>query len=159
MFLSNNVKFSCLNDVVTFIDNVRCESGSWKYSDFDILDYNKNIDITQCFEKIVMTCGYKYIPDEDDLDIIWKILQGCNQVELNRLFYKNNLYSFMENTICHNLMVQILTGLDRPYMEPMKPPKKIVEPLNYLRDLLLEYVFYNYQIMDSMDRNKNMVKK
>lgn len=158
MFLSNNVKFSCLNDVVTFIDNVRCESGSWKYSDFDILDYNKNIDITQCFEKIVMTCGYKYIPDEDDLDIIWKILQGCNQVELNRLFYKNNLYSFMENTICHNLMVQILTGLDRPYMEPMKPPKKIVEPLNYLRDLLLEYVFYNYQIIDRMDRNKNMVK-
>ena len=158
MFLSNNVKFSSLNDIVTFIDNVRLDMKDCKYNDYEILDMDKHIDITQCFEKLIMTCGYKYIPDTDDLDIVWKILQDCTPIEINRLFYKNNLYAFMENSICTNLMRDIVTGLKVPYMEPKKPPKEIKSQLDQLKDLLLEYVFYNHQIMDRMDRNKNMIK-
>lgn len=158
MFLSNNVKFSSLNDVVSFIDNVRMDMKDYVYDDYAILDRDKFISITQCFEKIVMTCGYKYIPDIDDLDIIWKILQNCTQVEINRLFYKNNLYAFMENTIPTDLMRKIVMGLKTPYMEAAKPPKEVKYELDQLRDLLLEYVFYNHQIMDRMDRNKNMIK-
>lgn len=158
MFLSNNVLFSNLNDIVTFIDNVRSEQSSWEYDDFKILDHDKYIDITQCFEKIILTCGYKYIPTENDLDIVWKILSNCTQLELNRLFYKNNLYAFMENSICRNYMVKITTGLDKPYLNPLDPPKEIIYDLNAFRDLLIEYVFYNYQIMDRIDRNKNMIK-
>ena len=45
-----------------------------------------------------------------------------------------------------------------PYIEPANPPKEIVNDLNALRDLLLEYVFYCHQYMDRMIRNKEMVK-
>ena len=54
MFLSNNVKFSSLNDVVSFIDNVRMDMKDYVYDDYAILDRDKFISITQCFEKIVM---------------------------------------------------------------------------------------------------------
>ena len=64
----------------------------------------------------------------------------------------------MENTIPTDLMRKIVMGLKTPYMEAAKPPKEVKYELDQLRDLLLEYVFYNHQIMDRMDRNKNMIK-
>lgn len=158
MFLSNNVKFGCLNDVLTFIDNVRMEASQWKYDDREVLDPDKWVSPEECFYKIMYTCGYKYVPDEKDLDIVWKIIRNCTPIELNRLYYKNNLYNFMDNIRVKGLVHEILSCLETPYMEPLKPPKVILEPLNRLRDYLMEYVFYCYQIMDRMDRNKNMVK-
>jgi len=158
MFLSNNVKFGSLNEVLTFIDNVRTEASSWKFDDRYVIDRDKWISPEECFYKIVYTCGYKYIPDEEDLDIIWKIVQNCSPVELNRLYYKNNLYSFMDNTVMQNLLKRILCNLERPYMDPLKPPTEIIDDLNQFTEYMLEYVFYCYQIIDRMDRNKNMIK-
>lgn len=158
MFLSNNVQFGSLNEILTFIDNVRMEAPKWKFDDLEILDTDGWVTREECFYKIVYACGYKYIPTVEDLDIVWKIIKGCNPIELNRLYYKNNLYNFMDNKKVQGLIHEILSGLDTPYMEPLKPPKKILAPLNKLRDLLMEYVFYCYQIIDRMDRNKNMIK-
>lgn len=157
-FLGNNVKFGSLNDILIFIDNVRREYTKWKYNDSNILSKSGYVSSTECFNKLIMNCGYKYIPSSDDMDIVWKIIQNCNQIELNRLFYKNNLYCFMDLPISRNLMIKIVTNMQRPYIEPSNPPEEIVEDLNLLRDLLIEYVFYCYQYMDRMIRNKNMVK-
>ena len=157
-FLGNNVKFSSLNDILIFIDNIRLEYSSWKYDDNIILDSQGQITLEECFNKVMMNCGYKYVPTYEDMNMVYHILQNCNWIELNRIFYKNNLYCFMDLPIARNLMIQIITTMKIPYIEPAKPPKEIIEPLNYLRDLLVEYVFYNHQWMDRMDRNKNMIK-
>ena len=157
-FLGNNVKFGSLNDILTFIDNVRMEYNEWEFNDFDILGSNGFVDVEECFTKLIMNCGWKYIPSVDDLDVVYKIIQNCNQIELNRLFYKNNLYCFMDLPIARQLMINIITGMKTPYIEPAKPPKEIVDDLNYLRDLLVEYVFYCHQYIDRMVRNKEMVK-
>ena len=157
-FLGNNVKFSSLNDILIFIDNVRLEYSSWKYDDYSILESSGFVNLEECFNKLMMNCGYKYIPSYEDMDTIYRILQNCNQIELNRLFYKNNLYCFMDLPIARNLMISIISNMQTPYIEPAKPPKEIIPQLNELRDLLVEYVFYNHQWMDRMDRNKNMIK-
>ena len=157
-FLGNNVKFSSLNDILIFIDNVRLEYSSWKYDDYSILGSSGFVNLEECFNKLMMNCGYKYIPSYEDMDTIYRILQNCNQIELNRLFYKNNLYCFMDLPIARNLMISIISNMQTPYIEPAKPPKEIIPQLNELRDLLVEYVFYNHQWMDRMDRNKNMIK-
>lgn len=157
-FLGNNVKFGGLNDILTFIDNVRMEYKDWKYDDYSILGINGFVSTEECFNKIMMNCGFKYIPTEQDMDIVYKIIQNCNQIELNRLFYKNNLYCFMDLPVARNLMIHIITEMDVPFIEPSKPPKKIVKYLDELRDLLLEYVFYCHQYIDRMIRNKEMIK-
>ena len=64
----------------------------------------------------------------------------------------------MDLPIARNLMISIISNMQTPYIEPAKPPKEIIPQLNELRDLLVEYVFYNHQWMDRMDRNKNMIK-
>lgn len=157
-FLGNNIKFGSLNDVLIFIDNVRMEYHDWKYNDYEVLGFNGFISPEECFNKIMMNCGFKYIPTDQDMDTVWRIIQNCNQIELNRLFYKNNLYCFMDLPIARDLMVKIITEMKVPYIEPANPPKEIVNDLNALRDLLLEYVFYCHQYMDRMIRNKEMVK-
>ena len=157
-FLGNNVKFSSLNDILIFIDNIRLEYKDWKYDDFTVLGSSGFVTLEECFNKVMMNCGYKYIPSYEDMNYIYSILQNCNQIELNRIFYKNNLYCFMDLPIARNLMIEIITKMQTPYIEPAKPPKEIIPQLDALRDLLVEYVFYNHQWIDRMDRNKNMIK-
>ena len=157
-FLGNNVQFGSLNDILTFIDNVRMEYSNWKFNDLDVLKGSSSISPEECFNKLILNCGYKYIPSEQDLDIVWSIIQNCNGTEINRLFYKNNLYCFMDLPIARNLMIQIITKMQRPYIEPANPPKEILSELDYLRDLLVEYVFYCHQYIDRMVRNKEMIK-
>ena len=159
MFLGNNVKFNNLNDILIFIDNVRMEAPDWKYNDFQIIGAENFADINEVFTKLILNCGYKYIPSYEDMDIVYEILKSCNYMELNRLFYKNNLYSFMNLPICRNLMIYIYTHMDRVYLSPDDVPESIHNELDMLRDYLLEYVFYCHQIFDRMDRNKNMIKK
>ena len=134
------------------------EYHDWKYNDYEVLGFDGFISPEECFNKIMMNCGFKYIPTDQDMDTVWRIIQNCNQIELNRLFYKNNLYCFMDLPIARDLMVKIITEMKVPYIEPANPPKEIVNDLNALRDLLLEYVFYCHQYMDRMIRNKEMVK-
>lgn len=157
-FLGNNVKFSSLNDILIFIDHVRMDAPEWKYNDFDILRLDGFADVDEVFNKLILNCGYKYIPSIEDMDTVYSILQNCNQFELNRLFYKNNLYSFMDLPIARDLMIKMITNMDIPYVEPMNPPQKIIPYLDELKGYLLEYVFYNHMYMDRMDRNKNMIK-
>ena len=58
-FLGNNVKFGSLNDVLIFIDNVRMEYHDWKYNDYEVLGFNGFISPEECFNKIMMNCGFK----------------------------------------------------------------------------------------------------
>ena len=159
MFLGNNVKFNSLNDILIFIDNVRMEAPSWKYNDYEVIGVDGFADINEVFTKLIMNCGYKYIPSYNDMDIVYEILKSCNYIELNRLFYKNNLYCFMDLPVMRNLMIYIYTHMDRVYLSPDDVPESIHKELDILRDYLLEYVFYCHQIFDRMDRNKNMIKK
>lgn len=159
MFLGNNVKFGSLDDVLVFIDNVRKEYKEWKFDDEVVLGKTGFVDVYEVFNKLILNCGYKYVPTTEDMDIVLKILQSCTQTELNRLYYKNNLYGIMDTWYARNLMFKIFENMDFPYMDPAYPPVGIRPYLDELKALLLEYVFYCYQIYDRMDRNKNMIKK
>lgn len=162
MLLSNNVKFGSLDEIITFIDNVISEKGKRHFNDNEILD--RNIDREECFAKIVGTIGdfrrgqLKWVPDMKDLDIIWDIISKLDQEDINRLYYKNNLIAFCDNQSITNAIVYILNNLNSPYMDPNKPPEEIKVELDVFTDLIREYVFYNYQILDRIDRNEFMIK-
>lgn len=159
MFLNDNVKFRSLNEVITFIYNVTSEKYNRNYNDKIILD--RDITKVECLAKIAKGCQAEdlvWIPDEKDVEIIWEILCNLDQEDINRIYYKNNLFSFMNNTIPTKSIIKLLDTLKTPFLNPNKPPKEIKEDLLIFEDMLKEYVYYSYQIIDRIERNINMTK-
>lgn len=179
--MNNNVKFSSLNDVLQFINNVRHEKPLRKFNDSDIIDIIPTSNDVFC--QIICTCGFYYVPDEKDLLIIWDIINQLNQEELNRIFYKNNLFYFFDNKYVSNVLKEFLSLLPMHFMDPNTPPtgediykalegtdkeiskeeaqelsKKIYDTLDYLYELVKEYVYYGHQYMDRLDRAENMIR-
>ena len=155
-FLANNVKFGSLNEVMQFIDHIVTEKRERHYYDRDILD--RNIGIDECFAKIVLTCGYRWIPDDKELDIIYKSICRLSQEDINRIYYKNNLYEFVSNSKIIGLVKKILHTLKRPLFNSIDMPPEIQEDINLLCDLFMEFVYYRYLYIDRTDRCDNMIK-
>lgn len=157
-FLGNNVLFGSLNEIMTFIHNVISEKPNRKFKDSNILD--EDITIEECFFQIMSTTGFGgYIPSNEDFEIVWNTLLSLGQEEWNRLFYKNNLYYFMDNSSMTKAIEIILMKLNEPMLDPNHAPKEVEVEMEGLWELLKEYVFYNYQYIDRMDRVNIMIRK
>lgn len=154
-FLNNNVPFSSLNEVITFINHVITEERY--FSDYEILDGDVSIDDT--FYHVVKSIGFGYLPDEKDLQIIWDILSGLSPTDLNRLYYKNNLFAFIErNSKVLKSVLYILQKLDAPFVNPNKVPDEIKEELKVFSNLLREYVYYYHQHIDRTEKMESLIR-
>ena len=153
--LSNNVKFNNLNEVITFINNVEHEKDNRNCIDGAILD--RNITIEECFYKIMNTADMMiWVPTEKEMGLVWDYLLGLSQEDINRLYYKNNLYNFCDLPIVTDLIIKILSELKEPFMNPNKPPKIIKDDLDTLVMLIKEYVYYGHFYIDKLDRIEYM---
>lgn len=154
-FLSNNVKFGSLNEIITFIDNVMCEERI--YNDDVILD--SNITMAECFNKLISTCGFNgYIPSERDMEIVWDILCKISQEDINRLYYKNNLYSFFDNKVLTKTINFILSEMTHPFLNPNKVLEETKVAMDELYKMVREYVYYSHQVIDKLGRAENMTR-
>lgn len=157
-FLANNVLFGSLNEIIHYIDNICTERSERKYKDSDILD--RDITVAECFYKLMSMCGFDgYYPDDRDMNIVWEILCNANQEDINRIFYKNNLYHFMDNASMTNMMGMILCKLNTPFMNPNKPNKEIAVEMDAFWDIMSEYVYYHYMYIDRVGRLDTMIRK
>jgi len=152
--LANNVKFGSLNEIITFIDNTRTEKRT--FNDNDILD--REISLAESYCKIMGTCGYNWIPDKKDALLVWDIMSRLTPQDLTRLYYKNNMYEFFNNSRMNALLIKILCTLKLPFLDPNKPPKEIKADMQQLIAYVKEYVYYSYQIIDKLERVETMMR-
>ena len=156
MFLADNVKFGSLNELVEFVNHICEERRSRKFNDSIILNHIPTKE--ECFAKLVLDTGYRWVPDDAELDIIWRIVNNLTQEDITRIYYKNNLYEFASNTHVFSIIKKMLVNLQRPFYTSAKVPPEIAEDINYLKDLMMEYVYYRYMYIDRIDRCDNMIK-
>lgn len=161
-FLSNSVNFASTEEVLHFIDNVCSEAPRRKFNDNEILDFNISTDL--CFAKIMKSCydwrkgQVKWVISYEDAQVIYRTIKNLSQEDRNRLFYKNNLYAFIDNTVIKQAIICILKSLKEPFLAPAEVPEEIQVELDILQDFLEEYVFYDYLYTDRIDRCDNMIK-
>lgn len=155
MFLADNVKFGSLDQVLEFINHVCEERNQRKFND-NILNHIPSKE--ECFAKLILDCGYRWIPNDKELDIIWKVVNNLAQEDITRIYYKNNLYEFASNEYIMNIIKKILRDLQRPFYTSASVPPEIEDDLVYLKDLMMEYVYYRYMFIDRIDRCNNMIK-
>lgn len=154
-FLDNNVHFASLTEIVEFIHNVINEPR--KYDDKLILD--RYITMEETFYKLMSSCGFNgYIPSIEDMNIIWDMLQSLTFEDWNRLFYKNNLFSFCENQSILKAIEYILGKLDTPFLDPNKAPEEVYVELEEFKNILKEYVYYGHMWNDKIERVATMIK-
>lgn len=153
-FLGDNVKFGSLDEVMVFIDNIVSENKL--YSDYDILDHP--VTRQDCFAKIINECGWRWLPNQQEMEFIWRAINNLSDEECNRVYYKNNLYEFCSNSKIRNIITNILVDMKHPYLSPSDCPEEISDELNKFKSILKEYVYYGYMYPDRMDRHANMIK-
>lgn len=153
-FLSNNVPMGSMNELMSFIHNVITEERF--YNDNDVLD--QNISYQDCFAKLMYSTGWGWIPTEDEMEIIWDLITQLGQEDINRLFYKNNLFYFIDNSRVKNAILNFLAKLDKPYMDPNTIPEEAKEELEIVYDMMHEYVYYQYQIIDRLDKMYYLIR-
>ena len=153
--LANNVKFNSLNEIITFIDNVVNEKNDRKFDDSLILE--KNISRAQCIFKILNTADpMVWIPTELEMSLVCDYINGLSQEDVNRIYYKNNLYEFCDLKVISDIIVNILCTLESPFMNPNEAPNEIKDMLVNLTLLIKEYVYYKYPYIDKLDRIEYM---
>lgn len=153
-FLNNNVPVSSLNELIDFIYNVLNENREFNSAEI----ITKHANVTDTFFQIMSLAGFGWIPTEDEMFDIWEIITKLNQDQLDRLFYKNNLFAFIENPQVQQAIIYILQTLEAPFLNPNKPPKEIEEPLNVLYRLLFEFVYYKGQMIDKVDKMQSLMR-
>lgn len=158
MFLNDNVQFGSINEVLEFINHIVNERPQRKYSDMIELDDYYAIKPQDVLYKLAKNCTWRWIINDEELDIIWRVLNNLDQEDLNRVWYKNNLYEFMENSKAFNRLRSILKNLRIPLFNSLDIPKEIADEIKEFGDLLMEYVYYKYMIIDRVDKCDNMIK-
>ena len=95
---------------------------------------------------------------EDEMHIVWEVLCKLDQDNLDRLFYKNNLFHFIDNAPIKQAILYLLQTLKAPFLDPNEPPEEILEALKEFCDVLKEYVYYGFQIIDKIEKMTSMIR-
>lgn len=153
-FLANNVPFGSLNEVVTFIYDTTHEN--YKFDDRVILNHNASLE--EAFFKVMTSTGFNYIPSEDDMEIVWRMMAQLTQADLNRLYYKNNLYEFCDNVYVSDLLIGMLCKLKSEWGDSNKIPDEIKDDVELFKNLLRDYVYSPHQIIDRTEKMDCLIR-
>lgn len=159
-FLANNVQYGSLTECLEAISHIVDERRFRCFDDRQVLD-NPFVSNEDCFAKVVMNCGYRWMPTEEELDVIWRTICNLEPEDRNRVYYKNNLYEFLENSKIIGIIRRILKKLDKPILDSLSIPKnnpEVIEDVKLLTSLMVEYVYYGHLYIDRIDHYAHMIR-
>lgn len=152
-FLSNNVKFMCMDDCLYFIANVVNEERTFK--DEDVLDTN----ISK--KDLILYLADQFEEKKeciDNLDVLKAMVSKLTQEEVNRVYLKNNLYAFLKNKRPFILIEEMIRGCDS-FTDAMDVPETIAGKMDEFWELLKEFVYYDVPVYDRVTWLKTRERK
>jgi len=151
-FMSDTIQFYDMDELLHFCDNITSEPQ--KFKDWEILNADKSI--SQVKERLLRKCKEIYSHVKADEDILDKYLSNVSQSVLNRIYYKSNIYEFInDNTKIQELIKQFSVNTTS-FLDPNEPPKSGIKYLKKLTDIILEYCQYNHPYYGRVDRLINI---
>ena len=153
-FLADNVRFGSITECLTYINNICNDLKNPelnKFNHYEILD--RQITVDECFLRLLRNFGYNdCVPDDDGIELLYKTVANLSQPELNVIYYKNNLYEFINNSKVKNIIMTALVKLKDPFLSPTEVPEEIEYELKVLKDLMFEFIYYRHIWIDKLDR-------
>ena len=148
-FLANNTLFNNINECFTFLTNVLSEEYTMDSS------FLIDVSIDQVFTRLVNTF-YRY--QESYTELLYAFLSTLTQDQLNKIYYKNNLYEFSNHPNITSLLVSIVRNTGE-FKDPNKIPESSREYLEELWKYYKEFVLYNYSPINRIQRLKHDKRK
>ena len=148
--MANNVKFNNINECMTYLYNITSEKYNHDTSilpDIDISDVENRI-----FSMFYRENIDKYKP------MIHDYLIMLSQDDLNKLYFKNNLYEFSMLEPVKTTLTNIVKNCEK-FVDPNDVPESIKDDLTALWSYYKDFVFYNYSPIDRIQRLKNDKRK
>lgn len=140
-FLTGNVHFYDPSDVITYITNIIEE------------EYESECNFTIDKNELIKFFNNHFY-DKNDLNKIkmditkynsvMNIINNLSQKEINKVYYKNNLYKFLKDSELINLIEKILSDKDNPFLDPNKPSEANKDILENIWYFIKDWVFYNH---------------
>lgn len=139
-FLTNNFHFYSVNDVVTYISNIIEENYSTE------IDHTIELDDLIDFlnDHFYDSDYYKIKIDLRNNEMIMDYLNSLDNDQITKIYYKNNLYAFLENTELYKEFRKILKDKNNLFLDPNKPNEKQKEILDNIWAYVKDWVFYNH---------------
>ena len=151
-FMSNNVMFLDVDDCRHFVNNTLKEK--YKYDERLL----PNIPKSKLVERLLSTFYDEGGEDEDNIRFVNALVASMTQQEVNRVFFKNNLYAFSAIPQVKDILVTIFERVEN-FVDPNKIPSNIIDEVRQLWDLYREFVFYNHFAFARIDRLKSHTRK
>ena len=141
-FFSDNVKFIDFDDCSRYISNIMNETFN---GDISLVDDKKPHEV---FERL----KNKFIDYKENYNHpLFSMLMHLDQNNLNRIYYKNNLYEFVRLPKIKKLLFKIIDETEL-FLDPNKPPKDVLPDLELLWSMIEEWVVYNYFAFNRIGR-------
>lgn len=152
-FMCNNVLFRSIGECVTYITNIVTKD---VYTD-RILHSVKPVKDRQVVFNLLKNNFGTWWSDEYT-PIIMEILGNLSGDELTKIYYKNNLYELMDNSVIQDILNKIFYVTDE-FKNPNDIPDNIKQELELLWEYCKELVFYNHPYVEPIKRLKECKRK
>jgi len=143
-FLENNAPFNNLEECVFFLTNVIKEKRNLNDN------FLENISSKQLM-KYLKKRFFNYKKEYNSF--ILNYLLSLSQKDINRIYYKNNIFEFSKLRKIRNLLSYIIENIDT-FKNPNKIPNNVKDDLELLWKLYKEFVFFNFSPYNRIRRLK-----
>lgn len=138
-FLTDSVKFFDMDECLVYIDNIINERS------YDISIIDKAISELELANRL--KTKFKNVNDCDDY-ILMSIIQSLSKSEIARIYYKNNLFKFIEDSSYTQKIISDIMLKTSNFMNPLKLPAETEKSILELKNILMTHVQYNHMIFD-----------
>lgn len=149
-FLTNSVKFKTLGEMVTFLGNVVVKDEK-RLTLHGLKIYDDRGMIYNHLKRQFVNFEPSYGP------ILKQFLIHRTPEELTRIYYANNLFTFVENDMIMERLLHIF-DVTTEFRNPNEVPDNIKEDLDFIWAYCEDFVFYNHMYVNQIDRLKHDVR-
>lgn len=145
MFMANNILFNSIDECMTYITNILNE----EYE----MDDNFLKDVSD--EQLVAVLSTKFYNLKDSyIEILTNYISTLTQSQVNRIYYKNNIFEFSKHPEIISILVNIVRHT-KEFKDPNETPESSKEYLELLWKYYKQFVLYNYSPINRVQRLKN----
>lgn len=151
-FMTNSVKFLDVDDFRHHVYLVLSED--YELNEKLLVDVPKEKLIARLLSMFLNDKG----KDKEVIQFVTQTISQLKQKEVNRIYYKNNIYAFTSIPDVKKIWVRIFENVGE-FKDPNHVPDNIKEDLDYLWDLYKEFVVYNHFAFNRIERLKTHTRR